>query len=101
MPLTGARKKHLRALAHALKPVVQVGKQGLTPSLMATLDQALASHELVKVKFVDLKDQKREACAEITSQLGGEQVAILGHVAIFYRQAHDPEDRKIRLPDER
>ncbi len=97
-PLTGAQKKHLRGLAHGLKPVVQVGKQGLTPSLMETLDQALASHELVKVKFVDFKDRKREAGEEIGSRLGSAQVGIIGHVAIFYRPARDPEDRKIRLP---
>ncbi|MCP4655213.1 MAG: YhbY family RNA-binding protein [bacterium] len=97
--LTGAQKKHLRGLAHGLKPVGQVGKQGLTPSLMESLDQALASHELVKVRFVDLKDQKREACEMIAARLGSAQVGIIGHVAIFYRPARDPEDRKIRLPD--
>ena len=57
MELAGYQKKYLRACAHALKPVVSVGQKGLTPALQASLEAALARHELVKVKFVELKDR--------------------------------------------
>ena len=96
--LKGAQKRYLRGLAHGLKPLVHIGKGGLTDGLFRSLDQALAAHELVKVKFLDFKDQKKEACREIDERLGCASVGTIGHLAIFYRAAEDPEDRKIRLP---
>lgn len=96
--LTGAQKKYLRGLAHSLKPLVRVGRNGLTDGLVASLDEALDSHELVKLKFTDHQDQKRELAAEIDDRLGSVQAGAIGHVVIFYRQARDPEKRTIRLP---
>ena len=99
--LTGAQKKYLRGLAHGLKPVVRVGRGGLTGSLLASLDQALDSHELVKVKFSDFRHRKRELAAQAAGRVGCAQVGAIGHVVIFYRPARDPEKRKIELPGAR
>ncbi len=96
--LTGAQKKYLRGLAHGLKPVVHVGRNGLTEGVFESLDQALDSHELIKVKLRADRDEKRELAAAIDARLGSVQVGAIGHVAIFYRQARDPERRSIRLP---
>ncbi len=96
--LIGAQKKYLRGLAHGLKPVVRVGRNGLTEGLVDSLDQALDSHELVKVKFTDFQDQKKTIAAEIDQRLGSVQAGAIGHVVIFYRPARDPEKRAIRLP---
>jgi RNA-binding protein len=97
--LTGTQRKYLRGLAHALKPVAQLGKGGLTEGFLEGLDQALDDHELVKLKFLDLKDQKREVCAEIESRLQAGCAGTIGHVAVFFRPARKPEKRKIRLPE--
>ncbi len=96
--LTGAQRKYLRGLAHGLKPLVRIGKGGLTDSLLQNLDGALESHELVKVKFADFTDRKRELSEQIDRRLDSEMVGTIGHVAIFYRQARDPEQRDIELP---
>lgn len=96
--LSGRQKKHLRALAHGLRPVVHVGKNALTDAVMESIAEALERHELIKVKFVELRDQKDEACDEIDQRLDSQRVGIIGHTAIFYRQARDPEYRKIALP---
>ncbi|NJL29335.1 MAG: YhbY family RNA-binding protein [Thermoanaerobaculia bacterium] len=96
--LTGTQRKYLRGLAHALKPVAQLGKGGLTEGFLEGLDRALDDHELVKLKFLDFKDQKQEACAEIESRLRAECAGTIGHVAIFFRPARQPEKRKIKLP---
>lgn len=95
--LTSSQRKYLRGLAHHLEPVVRVGKSGLTEGLFGELDEALESHELIKVKFVDWKDKKRELSAEIDGRLGCEQVGKIGHVVVFYRPADDPEKRRIQL----
>jgi len=96
--LTSTQRKYLRGLAHSLKPVAQLGKEGLSEGFYQHLDGALDDHELVKLKFVDFKEQKREATAEIETRLGAACAGTIGHVAILYRPAHDPERREIRLP---
>jgi RNA-binding protein len=98
-PLTGSQRKYLRGLAHGLQPVVHVGKGGLTEALFEQVDQALDDHELIKVKFVDFKSQKRELSDQIGERLGCQRAGLIGHVAIFYRPARDPEARRIRLPE--
>ncbi|MEZ4220138.1 MAG: ribosome assembly RNA-binding protein YhbY [Polyangiaceae bacterium] len=57
--LTGKQRSHLRALAHALKPIVQIGQKGLTAGVTQELSAALETHELVKVKLDS--DRAREA----------------------------------------
>lgn len=97
-PLTGGQKRYLRGLAHGFKPVVWIGKAGLTDGVLANLDQALEAHELIKVKLSDSKELRREISAQIDTRLGTVQVGAIGHVAIFYRPASDPEMRSIELP---
>jgi RNA-binding protein len=97
--LTGGQRRRLRALAHHLKPVVMIGKGGLTEAVLAGLDQALSDHELVKLKFLDFKDQKEELAGRIETALSCEQVGQVGHVVIFYRLQPDPVRRKIALPE--
>src|SRR5262245_33925097 len=96
--LKGSDRRHLRALAHHLKPVVQVRKQGLIENLITTVSQALDAHELIKIKFVDLKSQRRELSYEIARQTQSEVAGLVGNIAILYRQHSLPEKRKIRLP---
>lgn len=97
--LTGGQRRHLRALAHHLKPAVMIGKGGLTDAVLIGLDRALADHELVKLKFLDFKDQKEELTDRIEAASGCEQVGQVGHVVIFYRVQPDPARRKIILPE--
>jgi len=96
--LTNPQRKHLKALAHHLKPSVQVGKSGATDAVRASLDQVLSAHEIAKVRFIDFKEEKRELAAALAAQTGSELVQIIGHVAIFYRQQADPAKRQIELP---
>jgi len=60
-PLKSFQAKHLRALAHSLKPVVLVGQKGISPSLLGSIHEALNAHELIKIKFVDFKDRRLKA----------------------------------------
>ena len=53
--LTSRERNILRKEAHTLKPVVMIGKNGVTPELKAAVDAALADHELIKIKFLDFK----------------------------------------------
>ena len=96
--LKGSDRKYLRSIAHELKPLVQVGKSGVTAGLIASLNEALDQHELVKVRFLEFKDEKKTLAVEIADRSKSEQVGMIGHIAIFYREQKDAEKRKIKLP---
>ena len=93
--LLGFQKRYLRSLAHPLSPVVLIGKGGLTDAVVGKADRELVAHELIKVRFQDWKDEKREILGELASRLLAEQVGVVGHVGILFRQNREPKLRKI------
>ncbi len=95
--LNAAQRKQLRSLAHHLEPIVLIGKQGVTETVVGAVDDALEAHELVKIRFHEHKDAKKLLTAEIAQRTGCEVAGIIGHVAILYRQQEDPEQRSISL----
>lgn len=99
--LKGSQKKYLKALAHGLKPVVFIGQKGLTPTLAKAMDEALDSHELIKVRFIDFKEkeQKDALTKEIEKIHGCSKVSMVGHIATFYRMHKDPKKQKIVLEE--
>ena len=97
MSLTGKQRRHLRALAHKLHPVVQIGKGGLDDGLVAAVDQALTDHELIKVKVgngsgLDVDETGEQLATRTKSDIAG----VIGSTVMLYR-AH-PEEPKIALP---
>ncbi len=98
--LKGFQRKYLRGLAHGLKPVVFVGKNGVTATLVDSVNEALLRHELIKVKYVDFKEKgvKKSMAETIEARANCELAGMIGHMAIFYRRHPDPEKRKIILP---
>ena len=98
LELKGSQKRYLRGLANTLKPMVFIGRNGLTDQVLDAIDQSLDSHELIKVRFHEFKEMKKELCREIAEKCQCDLAGMVGHVAIFYRQHPDPEKRKISLP---
>lgn len=100
--LKGYQKKFLKGLAHRLKPVVFIGQKGLSANLIASIQEALETHELIKVKFVEFKDrqQKFSLAETLATKVNCQLVGMIGHMAIFYRQQTDPDKRSIELPQQ-
>ena len=97
--LTGAQRKYLRGMAHYLKPVVQMGKNGLTDGVIESIDEALDIHELIKVRIsAPPGGGKREVADEIAERTHSAWVGMVGFVVTLYRQQADPEKRTIELP---
>jgi RNA-binding protein len=98
--LTSHQNKYLRSLAHGLKPIVLVGKNGLTTEVIASVIAALETHELIKVKFIEHKEkeQKNELVDAICRQTRCFRAGMIGHTAILFRQASKVSRRKIILP---
>jgi RNA-binding protein len=96
--LSGWQKRHLRALAHHLKPLIQIGKLGVNESSIAAITKALDDHELIKVKFLGFKEEKDELSVKIANQTGAVIAGIIGNVLIIYKKNHDPDKIKIHMP---
>lgn len=93
--LPGFQRAFLRALAHDLKPVVQVGHGGLTDAVVAAVDAALLDHELIKVRLLKPED-KKALTASLAEASRSVLCGLVGHTLILYRR--HPEKPRIRLP---
>lgn len=98
--LSGKQRKYLRGLAHNLSPVVLVGAKGIGAQQIRAIEDALCAHELIKVRFVDHKEEKRDLVKVIAEKTGAVLAGLIGNVAIFYRQHPDPEKRRIVVGNE-
>ena len=96
MKLTDQQKRHLRGLGHALKPVVILGTAGLTENVLAEIDQALAYHELIKVRINAADREQRTAIIDaICEQTKGDPVQCIGHILLIFRR--NPKKRRVSL----
>ena len=95
LSLTNAQVRVLKAQAQRLKATVKVGKEGLSPQFLTALDGVLKHHELVKVKFDEFKEQKKELAPQLAEKSGSHLVTRVGNVAVLYRpkpMAEKPPD---------
>jgi len=96
-PLSGNQRRHLRALAHPLKPVVQIGNAGVTAGVLREIDRALETHELVKVRVSDdCPVEIDEAGRLVEKETRSELAQIIGKILVVYRRRQ--KDPKITLP---
>ena len=91
-PLTNAQLRAFKAQAQRMKATLKVGKDGLSPQFLAALDDALKHHELLKVKFDDLKDKKKELSPQLAEKSGSHLVTRVGNVVVLYRPK--PQDKE-------
>ena len=95
--LTGKQNRHLRSLGHHLHAVVQVGKEGVTGALMATIDREPTAHELIKLKVLETAPEEPAEAASIIARGNFAHIAqVVGRTILMYR-AH-PDKPRIVLP---
>ena len=87
--LSNAQKRELKAQAQRLDPIVKPGHGGLSDAFLKSMDAALATHGLVKMKFTDFKEEKRALAPEIAERTGSALVMQVGNVAVFFRPKSD------------
>jgi RNA-binding protein len=97
--MKGRERADLRAEAHHLSPIVHVGQHGITPALIASLDDALRTRELVKVKLGKSADvAPRTAAGEIAAATSSEVIQVIGRTATFYRENPELSRKKGEIP---
>jgi RNA-binding protein len=93
--LKGKERAELRAEAHHLTPTVHIGQQGLTPSVVSALDDALRTRELVKVKLGNKDDVKpKDVANSLALATNAAVVQVIGRTATLFRE--NPEIEKKR-----
>ncbi len=97
-PLSSKQKKYLKSKAHPLKALVQIGKSGVTPQCIQSIETALRSHEMVKVKFIAFKEEKEQFLDEILEGSNSQFVSLIGHVLTLYKEHEEIEKRRYNLP---
>lgn len=94
--LTSKQKSYLRSLAQNEPALFQIGKEGLSDNLIQTVDDALRTHELVKIKLLKtVSDDVDEIIFDLAMNTKSEVVQKIGRVFVLYRKAKEP---KIILP---
>ncbi len=97
MPLTGNAARSLRALAHDLKPVVHVGKNGVNAEVAKAIAQALTDHELIKVKVLgECPTTPDEVGAELAEVTRSDVAQRIGRIVVLYKP--HPKKPKIKIP---
>ena len=97
MALTGKQRQFLKGLAHALAPIVRIGKGGVSDSVVNETKKSLAAHELIKVRIeVDDGDERRALADKLAAAADAYLAGSVGKIAILYR-ARD-EKPAIKLP---
>lgn len=95
--LTGKQRSHLKALAHNLDPLFQLGKNGLSDNFIKQVDEALENRELVKINILNNSTMETEELSkELVETLGAEFVQNIGNKVIIYRESE--ENKEIKLP---
>ncbi len=95
--LNPRQKRHLRSLAHKLKPVVMIGAAGLSEAVARTIEEELSNHELIKVRVRSDDPAERETIIEALSQdFEAGLVQRMGHIVTLYRP--HPEKPRIQFP---
>lgn len=84
--MNSIERKKFKAQAHPLKPVVIIGQSGLTDAVIKEIDNALDTHELIKIKIRADKEQRKEYSQQICIQTLAELVQNIGQIAVIFRK---------------
>ena len=95
--INSKQRSKLRSLAHHLKPLVNIGKSGLTKGAILSIDQALESHELIKVKFIQNKEGRDQFKNDVETLFSASIVGDIGNTIILFRQNEDVDKRAYNI----
>ena len=95
--LNNAQIRKLKGMAQRMDASLKVGKQGLSDGFIKTLNEELDRHELVKLKFVEFKEQRKELAPQLAEKTHSHLVTLLGNVVVLYRPNPDESKQKIKF----
>ena len=97
--INSKQRAYLRGLANTIKPTEQIGKSGITDSVIKQLDESLEAHEMIKITVLETAFLSGKECAGILAEaLNADVVQVIGFKIVLYRPASKEEKRKIEIP---
>jgi len=84
-PLNNSQLRKFKAAAQHLEPILKVGKAGLSEGFLRSVDAALSQHELVKIKFAEFKEQKKELAPLLAEKTASHLIMRVGNVLVLHR----------------
>lgn len=97
MEMNGKQKRYLRSLAVNIKPIVQIGKSGLSNEILTSIRNAADARELIKVNILQNSDEVATDVAEAIEEMGLDVVQIIGRNLIVFKVSDKKENRKISV----
>ncbi|WP_270741122.1 ribosome assembly RNA-binding protein YhbY [Lactococcus formosensis] len=95
MELTGKQKRYLRSLAVNIRPIVQIGKSGLSNEILTSIRHAADARELIKVNILQNSDETAKDVAAMINEMGLNVVQIIGRNVVVFKVSDRKENRKI------
>ncbi len=95
MELTGKQKRYLRSLAVNIRPIVQIGKSGVSNEILTSIRHAADARELIKVNILQNSDETAKDVAAMIDEMGLNVVQIIGHNVVVFKVSDRKENRKI------
>lgn len=97
--ITGKQRAYLRKIGHTMQPIFQIGKDGLTDTVIVAIDEALERREIIKISILETAMlDTRATCDDIARRLLAEPVQAIGSKFVLYRKSSNEKYRKIELP---
>ncbi|MDN7240412.1 ribosome assembly RNA-binding protein YhbY [Planococcus sp. N028] len=95
--LTSKQKSFLRSEAHHIDPIFQVGKGGVSGTMLRQIEEALEKRELIKISILqNNEDDKNEVAKALAEGTYAELVQLIGHTVILYKPS--VKNKRIELP---
>ena len=95
MELTGKQKRYLRSLAVNIRPIVQIGKSGVSNEILTSIRHAADARELIKVNILQHSDETAKDVAAMIDEMGLNVVQIIGRNVVVFKVSDRKENRKI------
>ena len=96
--MTSKQRAYLKSLAMKMDPIMQLGKGSVTPENTASVDEALAARELIKISVLqNCMDDPKELAALVGERTRSQVVQVIGKKIVLYKEGKD-EKKKIELP---
>ena len=95
--LDSKQRSRLAGIAQTKADLLQLGRDGASDALVARLAVLLADHELVKLRFLDHKEERQSLANALAERTGSEVVRVIGNTVLFWKRNPDPGKRKIEI----
>ncbi|MFS5593937.1 ribosome assembly RNA-binding protein YhbY [Streptococcus agalactiae] len=96
--LTSKQRAFLKSEAHSMKPIIQIGKNGLNDQIKTSVRNALDARELIKVTLLQNTDEDIHDVAEVLEdEISCDTVLKIGRILILYKESARKENRKISV----